>query len=74
MPPATRPRVEPLPAYAYVLNPVEQVSGSHKGRELANLCADTIDEAADHADRGLCRIGNDAEVCLAFLRHSGLGL
>jgi transposase len=66
--------VEPLPAYAYDLNPVEQVWGSLKGRELANLCADTIDEAADHADRGLCRIGNDAELGFAFLRHSGLTL
>jgi len=66
--------VEPLPAYAYDLNPVEQVWGSLKGQELANLCADTTDEAADHADRGLCRIGNDAELCFAFLRHSGLRL
>jgi transposase len=66
--------VEPLPAYAYDLNPVEQVWGSLKGRELANLCADTIDEAADHADQGLCRIGNDTKLCLAFFRHSGLEL
>jgi transposase len=66
--------VEPLPGYAYDLNPVEQVWGSLKGRELANLSADSIDEAADHADQGLCRIGNDAQLCLAFLRHSGLDL
>jgi transposase len=66
--------VEPLPAYAYDLNPIEAVWGSLKGRELANLCADTIDEAAEHADRALCRIGDDAELCFAFLRHSGLGL
>lgn len=66
--------VEPLPSYAYDLNPVEQVWGNLKGRELANLCADTVEEAAEHADDGLCRIGNDAELCFAFLRHCGLSL
>jgi len=66
--------VEPLPPYAYDLNPVEQVWGSLKGRELANLCADTVEEAAEHADAGLSRIGNDAKLCFAFLRHSGLRL
>ena len=51
--------VERLPAYAYDLNPVEQVWGNLKGTELANLCPDTIDEAAEIVDQGLCRIGND---------------
>jgi transposase len=66
--------VEPLPGYAYDLNPVEQVWGSLKGRELAHLCPDTIDEAANVADKGLCRIGNDAQLCFGFLRHCGLKL
>ncbi len=51
-------RVEQLPGYAYDLNPIESVWGNLKGQELANLCPDTIDEAAQLADKGLCRIGN----------------
>ena len=66
--------VEPLPPYAYDLNPVEQVWGNLKGKELANLCPDTIGEAAEVADRGLCRIGNEDQLCFAFLRHCGLRL
>lgn len=66
--------VERLPPYAYDLNPVEQVWGNLKGTELANLCPDTIDEAAVIADKGLRRIGTDADLCFAFLRHCGLQL
>jgi transposase len=66
--------VERLPGYAYDLNPVEQVWGNLKGTELANLCADTIEEAAEWVDSGLCRIGSETDLCLAFLRHSGLQL
>ncbi len=66
--------VEPLPGYAYDLNPVEQVWGNLKGTELANLCPDTIDEAAEQVDVGLCRIGSESELCQAFLRHTGLKL
>lgn len=66
--------VEPLPPYAYDLNPVEQVWGNLKGTELANLCPDTISEAAEIVDAGLCRIGSEAQLCFAFLRHCGLRL
>jgi transposase len=38
--------VERLPPYAYGLNPVEQVR--------ANLCPDTISEATEVVDEGLC--------------------
>jgi putative transposase len=67
-------KVEQLPGYAHDLNPVEQVWGNLKGRELANLCPETIDEAAQAADDGLCRIGTERALCLAFLRHCGLRL
>lgn len=67
-------QVERLPGYAYDLNPVEQVWGNLKGRELANLCADSLDEAAHAADHGLDRIGSDHQLCLNFLRHAGLQL
>jgi transposase len=67
-------RVEQLPGYAHDLNPIEQVWGNLKGKELANLCPDTIDEAAQLADEGLCRIGSQTHLCLAFLHHTGLKL
>jgi len=66
--------VEPLPGHASEVNPIEQVWGSLKSKELANLCSDTIDEIADTAADGLERIGSDAAFCFAFLRHSGLRL
>ena len=66
--------VERLPGYAPDLNPLEQALGNLKSRELANLCRDTIDEVAHVAKDGLDRIGTDAELCFAFLRHAGLRL
>ena len=66
--------VERLPGYAPHLNPIENVWGNLKSQELANLCADALDEVADIAEEGLDRIGTDAGLCLAFLRHSGLRL
>ena len=66
--------VEQLPAYGHDLNPIEKVWGNLKAKELANLCPDTIEEAALYADAGLERIGGDAQLCLAFLRHTGLSL
>jgi transposase len=67
-------RIEPLPGYAHDINPIEQVWGSLKSKELRNLCPDTIAEVADVAKDGLDRIGSDASLCFAFLRHSGLRL
>ena len=66
--------VERLPGYAPELNPTEQVWGSLKSSELANLCAETIGEVAQSAEDGLDRISNDASLCFAFLRHTGLKL
>jgi len=66
--------VEQLPGYAHDLNPVEMIWGNLKSRELANLCPDTIEDAAGFADAGLERIGGDAQLCFAFLRHTGLSL
>jgi len=65
---------EPLPGYAPEVNPTEQVWGSLKSTELANLCADTIGDVAEIAEDGLDRISSDAPLCFAFLRHSGLPL
>jgi len=55
-----------------------QPSGAHQGdlksSELANLCPDTIEEVVGYAEEGLDRIGTDAELSFAFLRHGGLKL
>ena len=45
-----------------------------KSQELANLCGDTIGEVSDAAKHGLKRINDDASLCFAFLRHTGLRL
>ena len=66
--------VEQFPGYAPDLNPTEQVWGNVKSQELANLCADTIAGVADIAEDGLERISDDASLCFAFLRHTGLRL
>jgi transposase len=66
--------VEQLPGYAPDLNPLEQAWGHLKSQELANLCRDSIDQVAQIAQGGLDRIGTDADLCFAFLRHSGLRL
>jgi hypothetical protein len=47
--------VEPLPAYAPDLNPVEPLWSSLKGVELANLAGDTLDVVVA-AERGIQRI------------------
>jgi len=54
--------------------PSKNVWGNLKSQELANLCSDTIDQVATSAEEGLDRIGSDAALCFAFLRHSGLRL
>ena len=66
--------VERLPGYAPELNPTEQVFGNLKSTELANLCRNTIADVEAIAEDGLDRIGNDARLCFAFLRHAGLSL
>ncbi len=67
-------RVERLPAYAPELNPVEGLWGNVKGTELANRCADTIDEAMQAAYDGLDRVASDTDLCFALLRHTGVSL
>ena len=66
--------VERLPGYAPDLNPVEGLWGNIKGTELANLCADSIDEPAHAAHAGIDRIRADTDLAFAFLRRSGLSL
>jgi transposase len=66
--------VEHLPPYGHDLNPIEMVWGNIKTVELANLCADTIDEAHTAAKAGLERVRARPDLCYAFLTHCGLSL
>jgi transposase len=66
--------VEPLPAYAPELNPVEALWGNLKGVELTNLAADTLQEVTAAAERGIQRIRSTHHLPYSFLRHCGLSL
>jgi transposase len=66
--------VEPLPAYAPELNPVEPLWSSLKGTELANLACDTLEEVVAAAERGVQRIRDTHHLAFSFLRHCGLSL
>jgi len=66
--------VEPLPAYAPDLNPVEALWSSLKGVELANLAADTLQDVITAAERGIQRIRDTHHLAYSFLRHCGLSM
>jgi transposase len=61
-----------VPGYAPDLNPTEAVWNNIKGRELANLCADRIEEAAHAFRTGLRRVAHTVPLPFSFLRHAGL--
>jgi len=67
-------RVEPLPAYAPELNPVELMWANLSARELANLCPDTLSELAHQVRQGISRIRRHPNLSSAFLKHCGLFL
>jgi hypothetical protein len=56
------------------LNPVEGLWSSLKGKELANLAADTLEEVITMAERGIQRIRATHWLAYSFLRHCGLSL
>jgi transposase len=66
--------VEPLPAYAPDLNPVEQIWGNVKGHELANVGPTEIAALRASLRAGFSRIRRQPELAVAFLRHAGLSL
>lgn len=59
-------------AYAPELNPVEYVFGYAKQRELANLCADTIDEVRNYAIRRLKSMQRRPKLITAFWKQAEL--
>jgi len=64
--------VERLPGYAPELNPVEQIWGNIKGRELANLCPADILALRGPLRAGFARIRGRSTLAFSFLRHAGL--
>jgi transposase len=66
--------VEPLPAYAPELNPVEPLWSSLKGVELANLAGESLDDVIAATERGIQRIRQTRHLAFSFLRHCGLSL
>ena len=64
--------VEPLPGYAPELNPVEQVWGNLKGRELANVCARDLQALHAPLRAGCRRLRQHSTLPFSFLRHAGL--
>ena len=64
--------IEWLPGYAPDLNPTEAVWNNIKGRELANFCADQIEEAANAFRTGLRRVAHTLQLPFSFLKHAGL--
>lgn len=65
-------QIEWLPGYAPDLNPTEGVWNNIKGRELANYCADQIQEAASAFRRGLRRVAHTIQLPFSFLQHAQL--
>jgi transposase len=66
--------VERLPAYAPDLNPVEQIWGNVKGRDLANRCPTEILALRQPLRGGFARIRRHPDLAVGFLRHAGLSL
>jgi hypothetical protein len=66
--------VEPLPAYAPGLNPVEGLWSSLKAVELANLILPRLAEVIDQAHQGIDRVRRTPHLAYSFLRHTGLSV
>src|SRR5207244_1095941 len=54
--------------------PVEKLWANLKGTELANLCAETLDEPIRAARRGVERVRSDEDLLFGFLEATGLSL
>jgi len=63
--------VERLPGYAPDLNPVEMLWGNVKGTELANRCAQDLEELDTGVRNGMARV-RKSNLPSSFLQHVGL--
>jgi DDE superfamily endonuclease len=64
--------IEWLPGYAPDLNPTEEVWNNVKGREMANLCPDRMEEPTARRRRGIQRIAHTRQLPFSFMRHADL--
>jgi len=64
--------VERLPGYAPDLNPVETLWGNIKGQELANRCADDLEELDAAVRSGMARVEDSSKLPFSFLKHAKL--
>lgn len=64
--------VEPLPAYAPALHPVEYVWSPMKGQDPANFCPDTIGQLRAQVDKAHQRLRQEPTELYDFLAASGL--
>lgn len=67
-----RLRVYRFPAYAPELNPVEYMLSAIKGKDVANLCAVSIDHVARKLEDAACRFGHEQSITQGFLIASRL--
>jgi len=65
-------RLQPLPAYAPELNPVEQLWAHLDATALANTPAEDLERLSRRVRRGLGRVRRHPHLGRAFLRHAGL--
>lgn len=65
-------QVERFPAYAPELNPVEYLWSCTKGKDMANLCPDTLEQVQTALERAGERIGNDVSLLGGLLQASSL--
>ena len=65
-------RVEPLPAYAPELNPVEQLWAHLDATTLANPPAEDLDRLGRRVRGGVRRVRRHSALGRAFLSHTGL--
>jgi len=65
-------RVEPLPAYAPELNPVEQLWAHLDATALANTPIEDLNRLGRRVRRGVRGVGRRSRLGRAFLAHTGL--
>ena len=63
---------ERLPGYAPDLNPVETLWSNIKGQELANRCAENLQEVDTAIGDGMTRVRRCRKLPFSFLKHTGL--
>jgi transposase len=72
IPDNTKTAVKRSCRYGPDLNPVETLWGNIKGQELANRCAEKLDELDTEIRAGMGRVRRSSHLVFSFLEHAGL--